>query len=301
MPSVLGIDLGGTKLAIGRFAQDTWKENQSQTHPTTGKTFSMIVEEMLTIIRSFRKEDTRAIGIGVPGLVGRTGNVLTVPNIPGGDGFPLLDTLQKETGLPVTIENDSSCFALAEAVQGAGRGERVVIGITMGTGVGGGIIIDGKIFRGSHGFAAEFGHMLLKPGQGPERSPGRREESKDESPAAGGAGRGEIEEYLSGTALRRRCPAAKRPEDTLDGPACAHLHATFVREIAWMCVSLTHCLDPGIIVFGGSAGRALEPHLASMKRELKHWMLPKSEPPALAIGTLHHSGSLGAALLTATI
>ncbi|MDD5103477.1 MAG: ROK family protein [Candidatus Peribacteraceae bacterium] len=282
MPTVIGIDLGGTKLAIARFETATWKKQDERVLPTAGKTFPVIVKEMLALIKEFRTGDTTAIGIGVPGLVDREGNVKTIPNITGGDGFPLLQTLQKATELPVFIENDSACFTLAEALQGAGKGQSVVIGITLGTGVGGGIVINGKIYQGQHGFAAEFGHMLLKPG---------------EAPAGLRGGRGEIEEYLSGTALKRRCPAAERPEETLEGPTCAHLHETVIREIAWMCTSLIHCLDPGIIVFGGSAGRALKPHLPTIERELKQWMLPKSEPPALAIGMLHHAGTLGAALL----
>ncbi len=283
MPSVLGIDLGGTKLAIARFETSSWQEQDARATSTAGKTFPVIVGELLALIQEFSTEDTQAIGIGVPGLVERSGRIHTTPNIPEGEGFPLSETLKKKTGLSVSIENDSACFALAEALHGAGKDERVVVGITMGTGVGGGIIVDGTIFKGEHGYAAEFGHMLLKPG---------------ESPTGLTGGRGEIEEYLSGTALRKRCPAAKRPEDTLTGPACTHMHDTVMREIAWMCTSLIHCIDPGIIVFGGSAGRALKPHLPTIEQELRRWMLPKSNPPALAIGTLNNAGTLGAALLT---
>ncbi len=71
-----------------------------------------------------------------------------------------------------------------------------------------------------------------------------------------------------------------------------------VREIVWMSCSLIHCIDPGIIVFGGSAGRALRPHLPAIEKELKSWLLPKSPIPHLAIGALEHAGTLGAALLT---
>ncbi|MDO8468400.1 MAG: ROK family protein [Candidatus Peribacter sp.] len=284
MPTVLGIDLGGTKLAIARFASATWKKQGERVLPTAGKTFPVIVEEMLSLIQEFRTDDTTAIGIGIPGLIEKdSGEIRAVPNIPEGNGFPLLATLKNATKLPVFLENDSACFALAEALQGAGKGQNVVVGITMGTGVGGGIVVDGTIFRGQHGCAAEFGHMLLKPG---------------ESPTSEGAGRGEIEEYLSGTALLRRCPAAKRPEDLLSGPACTHLHAFFIREVAWACCSLAHCIDPGIIVFGGGAGHALKPHLPAIEKELKRWMLPESPLPKLAIGTLEHAGTLGAALLT---
>ncbi|OIO54871.1 hypothetical protein AUJ46_02040 [Candidatus Peregrinibacteria bacterium CG1_02_54_53] len=287
MPSTtLGIDLGGTKLAIARFETSSWKQQDARVTSTADKTFPVIAEELLSLIQEFTTEDTQSIGIGVPGLVERSGRIHTTPNIPEGEGFPLSERLKKSTGLSVVIENDSACFALAEALHGAGKDEHVVVGITMGTGVGGGIIVDGTIFNGQHGYAAEFGHMLLMPGISPKGLTG---------------GRGEIEEYLSGTALRKRCPAAKRPEDTLTGPACMHIHDTVMREIAWMCTSLIHCIDPGTIVFGGSAGRALKPHLPKIEQELRQWMLPNSNPPKLVIGELDNAGTLGAALLTRTL
>lgn len=283
MASVIGIDLGGTKLAVARYDSARWKKQDARVLPTAGKTFPVIMEEMIALIREFRSDDTTAVGVGVPGLIDKSnGSIRAVPNIPGGNGIAFLQVLKKETGLSVAVENDSACFTLAEALQGAGKGKDVVVGITLGTGVGGGIVIGGKVFQGQHGCSAEFGHMLLTPGS---------------SPAHGGAGRGEIEEYLSGTALQRRCPQAGKPEETLAGPACAHLHAAIVREIAWMCTSLIHCVDPGIIVFGGSAGRALLPHLGSIEQALKTWMLPGSPLPSLAIGSLEDAGTRGAALL----
>lgn len=284
MPTVLGLDLGGTKLAIVRYDARTWKLQASEKRMTAGKTFPVIVGEMLELIGKLRASDTAAIGIGVPGLIERPrGRILTLPNISEGDGFPLREKITKATKLPVVVDNDSSCFTLAEALQGGGKGYDIVVGITMGTGVGGGIVIDGHLFHGSHGFAAEFGHMLLKPGEPPQ---GIAE------------GRGEIEEYFSGTALRKRCPQAKKPEEILQGQTCASLHPQVIREVAWMCCSLTHCIDPEIIVFGGGAGRALKPHLPKIAEGLMKWMLPKTPAPKLAIGALPDAGTLGAALLT---
>lgn len=284
MPTVLGLDLGGTKLAIARYDARMWKTQAQERRQTAGKTFPVIVEEMLELIGKLRASDTAAIGIGVPGLIERPwGRILTLPNIPGGDGFPLREKIEKVTKLPVVVDNDSSCFTLAEALSGAGKDHELVVGITMGTGVGGGIVMDGRLFHGSHGFAAEFGHMLLRPG---------------EPPSGIKSGRGEIEEYLSGTALGKRCPQAKQPEEILQGSTCAALHPQMIREVAWMCCSLTHCIDPSIIVFGGGAGRALKPHLHAIEKELLKWMLPKTPAPKLAIGALPDAGTLGAALLT---
>lgn len=284
MPSIIGVDLGGTKIAATRFDASSWKAQANERMGTqAGKPFEEVVQNILGVIGRLRTPDTTAMGIGVPGLIQRPeGAILLLPNIPGAAGFPLKERLAQETGLPVQVENDSSCFALAEALRGTGKGADIVVGVTMGTGVGGGIVIDGKLFHGSHGFSAEIGHMLLHPGRPPM-------ETKDK--------RGDIEQFLSGTALGKRCPAARKPEDYLDGPACAELHEDVIREVAQMCASLTHCIDPAVIVFGGSAGKALKPHLKKIEQELVQWVFPGTPLPRLAIGTLEEAGSLGAAMV----
>jgi len=284
MPTVIGIDLGGTKIAATRFDTSTWKAQASERMGTqAGKPFEAVVKNILDVIAKLKAPDTVAIGIGVPGLIKRPeGTILMLPNVPGAEGFPLQERIAKETGLPVNVENDSSCFTLAEALRGAGKGHDVVIGVTMGTGVGGGMVIDGKLFHGSHGFSTEIGHMLLRPGEPPY-------ETRDK--------RGEIEQFLSGTALGKRCPQAKKPEEYLEGETCKDLHAKVITEVAQMCATLTHCIDPSVIVFGGSAGRALKPHLAKIEKELAKWVFPGTPPPHLAIGTLEDAGALGAAMV----
>ncbi|MDD5624030.1 MAG: ROK family protein [Candidatus Peribacteraceae bacterium] len=285
MPSLIGVDLGGTKIAAVRYDAETWKpQAQEKLGTQAGKPFREIVEHLLDVIEKLRAADTVAVGIGIPGLIQRpAGVILTLPNIPGAEDFPLQEHLARELQLPVSVENDSDCFTLAEALRGAGKGRDIVVGVTMGTGVGGGIAIGGKLFHGSHGFAAEIGHMLLKPGEPPFKTDDRR---------------GDIEQFLSGTALGKRCPQAKTPEEYLEGTTCASLHPQVIREAAWMCASITHCIDPSLIVFGGSAGHALSPHLPSIEKELTKWVYPGTPLPALAIGILPDAGTLGAALLT---
>jgi predicted NBD/HSP70 family sugar kinase len=205
-----------------------------------------------------------------------------MPNIPGAENIPLQRELHARIKLPVIVENDANCFALAESLHGAGKGKDVVLGITMGTGVGGGIVIGGKLYRGSNGFAGEIGHMLLKPG---------------EPPFATSDKRGDVEQFLSGTALGKRCREAKSPEEYLEGEVCGFLQPMIFREIAWMCVTVIHLLDPSVIVFGGSAGRALEPHIPEIQKELRTWLLPGTPLPHLSIATLKDAGTRGAALL----
>jgi predicted NBD/HSP70 family sugar kinase len=206
-----------------------------------------------------------------------------LPNIQGAKGTPLKAMVERSLKLPVFVDNDVSCFTLAEARQGTGRGHDIVVGVTLGTGVGGGIVMHGKVFHGSHGFAAEFGHMLLRPGEPPFKT-------KDM--------RGDIEQFISGTAMGRRCPEANIPADYLTGNTCAALHPHIIEEVAWMCASLTHCIDPSIIVIGGAAGRALKPHLKKVEKELKRWVYPGTPVPLLKIAKFLDAGTRGAALLT---
>jgi glucokinase len=284
MASVIGVDLGGTKSALARFDRDSFTCLGQEFVPTdASRGFDAVLEDMVKLIEKHRTPDTTHIGVAVPGLVRTTdGFLLNAPNIPGAKNIALRTILRDRLGMPIAIGNDARCFALAEALHGAGRGKRVVIGITMGTGVGGGIVIDGKIFTGHQGFAGEVGHMLLVPGQPPYVTDDKR---------------GEVEQFFSGTAFGNRCKQATHPEQYLEGEVCSFLQPQVFRELAWFCVSLSHLLDPSIIVFGGSAGRALTPHLGKIEKEMMQWILPGTPLPEIAIARLQDPGSLGAALL----
>ena len=284
--SVIGVDLGGSKIAVGRFS-NSWKlEEKRRREVTPGESFPAVFAALVDEVKALQTDGVIALGVGVPGLIHQPQGVIhTTPNIPGGEQFPLREKLEKATGLLVAVDNDANCFALASAKLGFGKGKKVVVGITVGTGVGGGIVIDGKPFRGAHGFAAEIGHMLLRPGQPPYPTQDMR---------------GEVEQFFSGKAMGKRCEAARDPNDYLEGEVCAFMHKDIYKEVAWMCCNLTHLLDPDIIVFGGRAGRALAPHLDGIRVELTQWLLPGTPVPELAIETLPDAELLGAALLTST-
>jgi glucokinase len=160
----------------------------------------------------------------------------------------------------------------------------MVIGITFGTGVGGGLVIDGKLFEGAHGYAAEIGHMLMMPGKPPY------DDKEDQ--------RGRVEQFLSGTAMGKRCEEATSPEDYLEGAVCSFMQPQIYREVAWLCTTLTYMLDPDVIVFGGSAGHALLKHVDQITAELKKWTLPGTPLPVIVAATMKDAGVVGAALLT---
>jgi predicted NBD/HSP70 family sugar kinase len=282
--TIIGIDLGGTKTAVALFDAATMNQITLKKLPTDAKRGLRAVKDMLLQeIAAIRRDDTFAIGIGVPGAIDHDfGKIITMPNIPGAEGMELAACLTYETHLPAAVENDARCFAYAEALLGAGKGHGVVLGVTLGTGVGGGIVIDGRIYRGARGYAGEIGHMLLQPGHPPYPT-------KDK--------RGDAEQFLSGTAMGKRCEAASSPQDYLEGQVCGFMQPQVFRETAWLIVNAIHTVDPSIIIFGGSAGRALEPHLGEIRTELTQWLLPAVTAPEIAVSGLKDSAVTGAALL----
>ncbi len=287
MPSqtIIGVDLGGTKIDVGLFDSHSWNLlDHKRTSTEAGQTFEHVQEALIESIQLLKKDDTKAVGIGVPGLVSHPeGIILKMPNIPGGEGVNLRTEIEHALSLECFVDNDANCFTLAEAVMGEGKDQSIVVGITLGTGVGGGIVIEGKIFHGARGYAAEVGHMLLQPGQPPYTTHDKR---------------GEVEQFFSGTAMGKRCHEASSPDEYLDGKVCSFMHKSIYQEVAWMCTNIIHLLDPSIIIFGGSAGNALKPHLSHIKEELERWIFPGTPLPHLQVSSVKQASMLGAALLT---
>jgi predicted NBD/HSP70 family sugar kinase len=127
--------------------------------------------------------------------------------------------------------------------------------------------------------------MLLRPGEPPYVT-------KDK--------RGDVEQFLSGTAMGRRCKEADSPDEYLKGDTCAFMHPDILKEIAWLATNIIHTLNPSVLIFGGSAGRALKPHLEGMKEALLQWTLPGTPLPELKIAELSDAAVRGAALICGT-
>ena len=166
MKKAVGLDLGGTFIKIGLVDSEgkILKKTQIPTKSEEGKRETVIAQMEKAIefaLQGVEKEELAGIGIGTPGLVDRDGVVYEAPNLPDWDNLPLKEIFEKKYGLPVRVENDVNSITWGEYVYGAGKGCRTMICITLGTGLGGGIVLDGKLLRGSVYSAVEIGHITI--------------------------------------------------------------------------------------------------------------------------------------------
>jgi glucokinase len=209
---VFAADLGGTHLRAATVDQNgrihfRLKQNTPQSDNPTA-----IVQALVSAVHEFEKnaaadentqasghvgDEIKAVSVVVPGTVNvDEGTVVKAPNLPSLNGFRLAEALSTELKRPAMLENDANAAAVGEMWQGAGRGRRTIVCVTLGTGVGGGIILDGKLWRGVDGAAAEIGHMCVDPFGGV---------------ACGCGSRGCLEVYASATAIvRMTCEASPR-------------------------------------------------------------------------------------------
>ncbi|MGH9102374.1 MAG: ROK family protein, partial [Acidimicrobiales bacterium] len=168
----LGLDLGGSKLAA--VAVDAAGQVVAEVRVPTPATAGL-VESMLAVVAELESVVGPApLGVGMPALVSPDGTVRVAPHLPGFTGLRLGPVLSGRLGgRRVVVENDATAAAAAEIALGAARGSRNVVLVTLGTGIGGGLVVDGNVVRGAHGFAGELGHMVVDPA-GPPCACGRR-------------------------------------------------------------------------------------------------------------------------------
>jgi glucokinase len=159
---VIGVDLGGTKLLAG-VVDEQLEVHDRERRLVEGLSEAALVEAIVETVTTIleRHRDVQAIGFGIPCLIDQlSGHAVMCVNLPLGD-IPFRDVMSERLGLPVYIDNDANVATLVEQRFGAARGADYVVGLTVGTGIGGGLIIDGKLFRGHAGGGAELGHMVI--------------------------------------------------------------------------------------------------------------------------------------------
>jgi len=304
---VLGVDVGGTKVAVA--AVDGGTASHAAEHPTVTASTDALLDGVEHAVREViaAAGEPEAIGVGVPSQIDfETGTVETSVNIPL-EGVPLREELGRRFGIPVYVDNDGNCAALAEAhIVGA----RHLVMLTLGTGVGGGVVIDGHTFRGAHGLGAELGHMTVNP---------------DGPPCPGNCpNHGCLEAYCSGQALERDATelAHDKPDSPLarrvgaDGRVSGHelvaaaddgdpdallVVERFARMLGVGIATCVNVFEPERLAIGGGVSRVAPLFFDRAVREAGSRALPalwKRVTIALAEGGAD-AGVIGAGLLAA--
>jgi glucokinase len=304
----IGIDLGGTKLLSGVLDPDSkvlWEDREV----STGQSEDELVELLVGEIEEARsaRPGVSAVGLGIPATIDHdSGVAVSAVNLPLAD-LPIRDLVSERTGLPTFVDNDANVAALAEHLYGAGRDAANLVMLTIGTGIGGGLVLGGEVFRGAHGAGAELGHMVIQA---------------DGPPCQGNCpNHGCIEALASGTALGRegRAAAESAPDsalgrllaagETVDGKAVTEaalagdetaigVFELIGGRLGVACASLANIFEPEAIVVGGGVIAAGELLLEPARRELRQRALtPMNETPIREATLGNDAGMIGAAAM----
>lgn len=269
---VIGIDMGGTKIfgsVVDKKGKCVLKHRRS-TEAKKGRrqVIANLVEVILHLKRESKKP-VKAVGISLPGFVDDAGKlVFAGGTLTSLKGVNLKRELERKVKLPVMIENDANCFALAEAVYGAGKSGKVVVGVIWGTGIGGGIVVDKKIYSGAFGGAGEFGHMAVEPsGKGKKCVYGNYVC---------------LERLASGKNIERMY---REKGGKLKGAHPGEIYESkerVAKEVINSAVhylgvgigTLVNVLNPDVVVLGGGVSNMPQKVYAQLKKEVQKYSLP---------------------------
>jgi glucokinase len=279
----IGIDIGGTKV-LGGLVDSTGKIIDSARRPTPASGGQDLVATIIDLVREFQgKHEVAGIGISVAALISKDqGTIVGAPNIANLSQLNFVFEIKKVFNLPVIAENDANAAMWAEYKFGNAQGLNPVMFFIIGTGMGGGLVIDGKLFRGANGIGAEFGHMIVQPN----------------GVQCGCGAYGCIERYASGSALMRYAKEAileneAKGQELLDlcGLELSNLTGSaltqaakkgnqmalsaFHKQADWLgraCASYTLLLDPQAIVVGGGVVEAGELFLTPVRSAMEKYM-----------------------------
>ena len=247
----IGVDLGGTKIEIIALADDG-RELLRRRVSTPKEGYEAILDAIAGLVRDAEQElgAVASVGVGTPGSISRATGLLRGSNSLCLNGKPIRVDLAERLGREVRITNDANCFALSEATDGAGAGAEVVFGVILGTGVGAGIVVRGRLLTGPNAIAGEWGHNPL---------PWPRDGERPGPPCFCGL-TGCIEMFLSGPGVERDYLGATGEALTaheigaraaLGDVACAAVIATYEERLARALAHVINVLDPDVVVLGG--------------------------------------------------
>ena len=305
--TAIGADLGGTKLLVGVVGsgQEVLHRGQEPSHGrNTEEVLDLLEREILEAAEAV--PGAAAVGLGIPATIDhRRGVAVNAVNLPIVD-VPVRDRMRERLNLPVFIDNDANTAALAEYLYGAGRGTENMVMLTIGTGIGGGLVLGGQLYRGSTGAGAELGHVVIEV----------------DGPRCQGScpNRGCVEAFASGTAIGRagRAAAERAPDSTLGRAAAGEqVDGKLVTEAALggdevaigvlahagsrlgvALSSFANIFDPDVIVVGGGASAAGDLLLDPAREELRTRALPPMNQTPVVLATAGaDAGMIGAAAM----
>jgi glucokinase len=308
-PATVGVDLGGTKLLAVAVDHDRGAVVASTLHPTPrgpGPVIDAVVEVVGELSGTVGLPVTTRVGVGVAGLVDHAGVLRSGPNQPGIVELDVAGELRARLGDRVAVDNDGNCAARAELESGAAKGHDDAVVLTLGTGIGAGLVVGGAVVRGAHGLAGEPGHTVVDPG-GPLCPCGRRGCWERYASGAGLArmAREAADAGLLDAVVARGGEAGLRGEDVVvaaregDADALAVM-ARFAWWTALGVANLAAVLDPEVVVIGGGLVEAADLWLDEVRRVLPELLLAAEHRPPPPVLPAHHgveAAALGAALL----
>lgn len=292
-----GIDLGGTKTEI--VALEASGREILRRRIATVRDYEGTVAAIAKLVADAEREigESGSVGLAIPGNVSRRTGLIKNANSVWLNAKPFPHDLELALSRPVRLANDANCFALSEATDGAGSGQAVVFGVILGTGTGGGVVVNGRVLEGAHGIGGEWGHNPL---------PGMSRDEWLETSVCYCGQQGCIEQFLSGPALAKdfeRHEGQGIPGWTAEKMVAAQTAETRAAVARWMerlgraLASVVNILDPDVIVLGGGLS-----NIESLYRELpslveRHAFTP--EAPPRIVKNMHgdSSGVRGAAWL----
>ncbi|HST70019.1 MAG TPA: ROK family protein [Solirubrobacterales bacterium] len=303
----IGVDLGGTKMLVGVLSGTEPLYEQRET--SRGQTEDELVELLVREVEEAReaRPDVAAVGLGIPATIDHErGIAVAAVNLPLSE-VPIKEVVSERTGLPVFVDNDANVAAYAEYLYGAAQGKPHMVMLTVGTGIGGGLVLGGEVYRGSTGAGAELGHTVIQA---------------DGPPCQGNCpNHGCVEALASGTALEREgCAAAESAPDSALGRAFAagkEIDGKAVTEAALAgdeiaigvfdligsrlgvaCATFANVFQPDAIVVGGGVIAAGDLLLEPARRELRRRALnPMNRTPILEATLGNDAGMIGAAAM----
>ena len=272
--AILGVDLGGTQVRAGKVRAGELVRHESR-RISSGEPQEVVLAEIFQVIDQVFDDEVAGIGCGVPSIVDvESGIVYSVVNIPSWREVRLKEEIERRYGVPAQINNDANAFAVGELKFGKGRGRRNLVGMTLGTGFGTGVIVDGHLYSGANGGAGEIGLLPY------------REHT--------------IEQYCGGGFFQR---AGAEGEEVfrraLEGdPESLRIYHEFGFELGYAVLVALYAYDPELIVLGGSISRAFPLFEAGMRERLDTYAYPHSlKRLEIAQSEIEHVAILGAAAL----